>query len=172
MNAMSDPLARVAASKRAMARAARERAAMAIAGTPGGAMEARATRVVETIQAGVRAAEVEGADPFKAATWTARQHNAGCYLRDLWRDALPVIQMPGGYGTRAGHGGERHLSHDEYLAAERAWQDYRKAMDDLDSRAGVAHGNAVRAMVLNCEAAPLRLVADGLDVLAGHWRMR
>ena len=168
MNAMSDPLARVAASKRAMARAARERAAMAIAGTPGGSMEARATRLQETIAAGVKLVEMQDADPLASMGLLRLQHDVAEYLRGLWADCLPGCELPGGYGSGAGHGGRRHLTHDQHLAAARAWQDYQAAMQRLPEPLG----EAVRDAVLRGVPRHPPHVRDGLDVLAGVWRMR
>lgn len=164
-------IVRIEAMHRSHRQAARTKAALAIAGTDGGAMIRRKTRHVETIQAGVRLAEMQDADPLTAMQLTRLQTDAAAYLRDLWRDCLPVTQMPGGYGNGAGHGGERHLSHDEWLAGKRAWQDYRQAMDRLWRRWPAAH-NAVVNAVLRSELAPAGLVAQGLDVLASEWRMR
>jgi hypothetical protein len=168
MNAMLDPAARVAASKRALSRAARERAAMAIAGTPGGAAEARATRDVETITAGVRLVEMQDADPLASMGLSRRQVDAAEYLRGLWADCLPGYEAPGGYGSGAGHGGRRHLTHDQHLAASRAWQDYQRAMGRLPEPLG----EAVRDAVLRGVPRHPPHVRDGLDVLAGHWGMR
>lgn len=169
MNAMPDPLARVAASKRAMARAAKEKALLAIAGTPGGAAEARATRVVETIQAGVRLTEMQDADPLAAMGLSRLQRDAAEYLRGLWADCLPGYEAPMAYAS--GGGGKRHLSADQEAAAARAWFDYRKAMQQLDDAAGLRCGNAVRDAVLQGRPAYPPHVKDGLNVLANHWRM-
>jgi hypothetical protein len=168
-----DARARVLAVKSDMIRAARDKARLAIEGTPGGAdTRSRGTR--ETIRAGERLTIIVGADPLEDIkdSLTAREWNAGLYLRDLWRDCLPEAELPGSYGNGAGHGGQRHLSHDEFLAAARAWQDYRDAMDCLFRLAGERAYRATRAVVLDYEAAPLPLVRDGLDVLGRLWRMK
>lgn len=169
MNAMSDPLARVAASKRAMRQAARERAAMAIAGTAGGAAAARATRDVETIAAGVRLVEMQDADPLASMGLSRRQVDAAEYLRGLWADCLPGYDAPMAYAS--GGGGKRHLSADQEAAAARAWFDYKGYMARLDGAAGLCVGNAVRGAVLRNERAHPPHVRDGLDWLADHWRM-
>lgn len=166
---VADPLARVAASKRAMRQAARERAAMAIAGTAGGAMEARATRDVETIAAGVRLVEMQDADPLASMGLSRRQIDAAEYLRGLWADCLPGYEAPMAYAS--GGGGKRHLSADQEAAAARAWCDYKGYMAHLDRTAGLRVGNAVRGAVLAGEDAHPPHVMDGLDVLADHWRM-
>jgi hypothetical protein len=168
MNAMLDPAARVLASKRAMRQAARERAAMAIAGTPGGAAEARETRTQETMRAGVREVYMADEDILSAMGLTLLQRDAAAYLRGLWADCLPGCELPGGYGSGAGHGGRRHLTHDQHLAASRAWQDYQKAM----ARLSEPLGEAVRDAVLRGVPRHPPHVRDGLDVLAGHWGMR
>lgn len=157
----------------AMRRAAAEQARRAIEGTTGGAdTRARGTR--ETIRAGERMTVVRGSDPLEDLhdSLSARQWNAGLYLRDLWRDCLPGCELPGAYGSGAGHGGQRHLTHDEHLAAARAWHDYREAMDHLARRASAAHARAVRAVVIDYEAAPAGLVREGLEELGRLWRMR
>lgn len=157
----------------AMRVAAHEQARRAIEGTAGGAdTRHRGTR--ETIRAGERMTVVRGADPLEDMhdSLSARQWNAGLYLRDLWRDCLPGCELPSSYGNGAGHGGQRHLTHDEHLAAGRAWQDYRAAMDHLNQRAGPAHVRAVQAAVRDYEAAPAGLVREGLEELGRLWRMR
>lgn len=165
--------ARVRDLNAAMRRASRERAAAAIAGTPGGA-DTRSRAQRETIRAGERMTVVEGADPLEDLhdRLSARQWNAGLYLRDLWRDCLPGCELPGSYGSGAGHGGMRHLTHDEHLAAARAWHDYRGAMDHLTRACGAAHVVAVRRVVLEYEPAPAGLVREGLETLGRLWRMR
>jgi hypothetical protein len=115
---------------------------------------ARAARAMaRRIRAGQRMTVIDGADPLEALqdSLNPRQWNAGCYLRDLWRDCLPGCELPGRYGGGAGHGGQRHLTHDEHLAAARAWQDYRAAMDELTRRATAAHAVAVKQCVIDCE---------------------
>jgi hypothetical protein len=169
MNAMLDPAARVAASKRALSRAARERAAMAIAGTAGGAATARATRDVETITAGVRLVEMQDADPLASMGLSRRQVDAAEYLRGLWADCLPGYEAPMAYAS--GGNGKRHLSADQEAAAARAWFDYKDYMARLDGSAGLCVGNAVRGAVLRNEQAHPPHVRDGLDWLADHWRM-
>ncbi len=165
--ATAEALARVAASKRAIARAARDRAVMAIAGTPGGAAEARERGEVETIQAGLRLTIMQDEDVLDGMGLTGRQKDAAAYLRGLWADCLPGCELPGGYGSGAGHGGRRHMTHDEHLAAARAWQDYRKAMDAVPQ--------PLREAVLDAVLRGLWRhpphVKDGLDWLAQHWRM-
>lgn len=167
MTAQHEALARVQASKRAMQRAQRDKALLAIAGTPGGAAEARESRQLETIAAGVRVTEMQDADPLAGMGLNARQRDAAAYLRGLWRDCLPGCELPGAYGSGAGHGGKRHLTHDEHLAAARAWHDYRKAMARLDD--GIAE--AVRDAVLRDLWRHPPHVRDGLDGLADYWRM-
>lgn len=158
---------RAAALNRAMRQDARAKAALAIAGTPGGAMAARETREVETIQAGLRLTEMQDADVLASMGLTPRQRDAAAYLRGLWDDCLPGCELPGGYGSGAGHGGRRHLTHDEFIAAGRAWQDYRRAME----RVPEPLGTAVRDAVLHGIRRHPPHVRDGLDVLAAHWRM-
>lgn len=162
-------IARVAASKRAMRQAARTKAALAIAGTPGGAMEARATRDVETIAAGVRLVEMQDADVLSAMGLSRRQMDAAEYLRGLWADCLPGYEAPMAYAS--GGGGKRHLSADQEAAAARAWFDYRQAMARLSRAAGDPVAGAVRGAVLAGEARHPPHVRDGLDVLADYWRM-
>lgn len=168
MNPQPDPAAaaaRVAASKRAMRQAARERAAMAIAGTPGGAMEARATRLQETIAAGVKLVEMQDADPLASMGLSRRQVDAAEYLRGLWADCLPGYEAPMAYAS--GGGGKRHLTADQEAAAARAWWDYRQAMDRLPGTVAAA----VRDAVLQGLPRHPPLVRDGLDALADGWRM-
>lgn len=169
MNAMLDPVARVLASKRAMRQAARERAAMAIAGTAGGAAEARETRTQETMRAGVREVYMADEDVLSAMDLTRRQKDAAKYLRDLWADCLPGYEAPMAYAS--GGGGKRHLSADQEAAAARAWFDYKGYMARLDGAAGLCVGNAVRGAVLRNERAHPPHVRDGLDWLADYWRM-
>lgn len=155
---------------RQMRHQARQQAARAIAGTDGTA-DTRARRQIETIQAGVYRTEIEGHDPLDSLGLTVPQHNAATYLRGLWRDALPAYEAPGGYGSGgAGRAGERHLTHDEYLAAARAWADYKRAMSELHRRAGHVIASAVRAMVLDEQPAHPAHVRDGLHVLAVVWK--
>lgn len=159
--------AKAAAAAMAVRRAAREQAARAIAGTPGGAMEARATRLQETIAAGVKLVEMQDADILSGMGLSRRQVDAAEYLRGLWADCLPGYEAPGAYGSRAGHGGKRHLTADQEAAAARAWFDYRQAMD----RIGVGLADAVRSAVIMGEQHHPPRVRDGLDALADYWRM-
>lgn len=134
----------------------------------GGAAVARPTRALETIHAGVTVVEMQDADPLASMGLSRLQVDVAAYLRDLWRDALPGMDLPSSYGTGAGHGGKRHLTHDQHLAATRAWQDYRKAMDCLPHAVAVA----VRAACIADEPAHAGLVRDGLTALGRHWRMK
>jgi len=137
------------------------------------AMLARPSRVLETMAAGVTVRCMEDADPIAGMGLSRLQIDAAEYLRGLWADALPAVEMPGSYGSGAGHGGQRHMTHDQMLAAGRAWQDYRKAMDHLTAQAGQHRHDAVRAAVVRMEArAHAGYVREGLAVLARHWRMR
>lgn len=154
---------------RQMRHDARMQAARAIAGTEGTA-DQRQRRLIETIQAGVRLEVIEGHDPIDQLGLSVPQHNAAAYLRDLWRDALPEYEAPLAYGTGAGHGGRRHLTADERLAAARAWQAYRQAMEALSARASLRHAAAVRAMVIDEAPAHPPLVREGLTVLARFWQ--
>ena len=176
MNAPIDDAAiraRVREQQAAMRRAARDQARRAIEGTMGGA-DTRGRGQRETIRAGERMTIVEGSDPLEDIKdrLTAAEWNAGLYLRDLWRDCLPGMEMPGSYGNGAGHGGQRHLSGDEQAAAARAWHDYCQAMSELERRAGLRAATAVRCVVLRFEDAPLALVRDGLAELGRLWRMK
>lgn len=166
-----EALARVQASKRALSRAARERAALAIAGTPGGAAEARERRELETIAAGVRVTEMQDADVLAGMGLSRRQKDTAAYARDFWRDALPMVELPGAYGTGAGHGGRRHLTPDEERAASYAWVKWREAMDALYAKAGARVHGAVLDAVRDGNPAHPPHVRDGLDWLADHWRM-
>lgn len=134
-------------------------------------MEARRKRDVETIAAGVRLVEMQDADVLSAMGLSRLQADVAEYLRGLWADCLPGCELPGGYGSGAGHGGRRHLTHDQELAAARAWHDYRQAMDRLRKAAGDRVAGAVRGAVLAGEARHPPHVRDGLDVLADVWRM-
>jgi hypothetical protein len=154
---------------REMRHAARQKAALAIAGTAGGA-DPRPRRKIETIQAGKMVEVIEGHDPLDGLNLSPRQSNAAAYLRDLWRDALPAYEQPSGYGTGAGHGGQRHLSHDEYLAAGRAWHDYKRAMTELTRRGGHTIAAAVRSMVIDGDPAFGGHVRDGLEILGIYWK--
>lgn len=156
----------------ALRQAAHVKARMAIDGTPGGA-DQRARETRETMRAGERMTVVAGSDPLEDLrdNLTTRQWNAGCYLRDLWRDALPGMCMPGAYGSGAGHGGQRHLSADEQAAAARAWFDYGQAMDRLQRASSARHVAAVKRAVIDCEAAPAGLVREALEELGKTWRM-
>ena len=143
-------------------------------GTSGPAMAGRPTRLTETLEDGVRAQPtlMDDADPLNAMNLTRLQVDVAAYLRDLWRDCLPGIELPGGYGNGAGHGGQRHLTADEEAAAKRAWWDYRRAMDYLAHNAGRAAEQAVIGAVIRDERAHPPLVRCGLDMLAYHWRMK
>lgn len=141
-------------------------------GATGPAMLAREVVELATIEAGVSVRVLTDADPLTAMQLSRRQADAADYLRALWADALPAVEMPGSYGTGAGHGGARLMTHDQMLAAGRAWQDYRGAMDHLARYAGGRAHDAVRAAVVRLEPAHPPAVRDGLDVLAAHWRMR
>jgi hypothetical protein len=163
--AASEAMARVAASKRAMQRAARDKALLAIAGTPGGAMAARETRELETIAAGVRVTEMQDADVLASMGLTPRQRDAAAYLRGLWDDCLPGYEAPMAYAS--GGGGKRHLTADQEAAAARAWFDYRQAMDRLPAPIAAA----VRDAVLQGLPRHPPMVRDGLDALADGWRM-
>jgi hypothetical protein len=165
--------ARVRETQAAMRRAARDQARRAIEGTIGGA-DTRSRGQRETIRAGERITVIEGSDPLDDMKdqLTAAEWNAGLYLRDLWRDCLPGMEMPGTYGTGAGHGGQRHLSGDEQAAAARAWHDYCGAMSHLEARAGLRVAAAVRSVCMRFEDAPLGLVRDGLGELGRLWRMK
>lgn len=158
---------------------ARTRRSKAIAtpidrGPDGLAMSSRPTRLVDTMEDGVRAKPtiMDDADPLNAMGLTRLQVDVAAYLRDLWRDCLPGIEMPGSYGSGAGHGGQRHLTADEEAAAKRAWWDYRKAMDYLSHNAGRACEQAVIGAVIRDERAYPPLVKDGLSMLGHYWRMR
>lgn len=162
---------RAAALNRAMRAGAREKAALAIAGTPGGAMVAREVREVETIQAGLKLAEMQDADVLASMNLTRRQRDAAAYARDFWRDALPMVELPGAYGTGAGHGGRRHLTPDQERAASYAWVKWREAMDGLYAKCGTrVHGAVVSAVRDGLPAHPPH-VQDGLTWLADYWRM-
>ena len=165
--------ARVRAQNLAMRQAAHIKARMAIEGTEGGAdTRGRATR--ETMRAGQKLTVIENADPLEEMRdrLSARAWNAGCYLRDLWRDCLPGLDLPGAYGTGAGHGGQRHLSADEQAAAARAWHDYAQAMDRLRWATSAAHVVAVKRCVIECEPAHPPLVREALEELGAIWRMK
>lgn len=161
-----------ATKDRAMAKAARLQAARAIAGTDGGAATARPTRTVETIVAGVKLVEMQDANPLNAMGLSRLQVDVAEVLRTTWQDALPGLDMPGQYGSGAGHGGKRHLTADEECAAKRAWWDYCKAMDHVRFNAGHRIEAAVKAAVIEGERAHVAAVKDGLDCLAKYWRMR
>lgn len=168
-----DARARARETSLALRQAAHMKARLAIEGTTGGAdTRSRATR--ETMRAGQKLTVIEGADPFEDLQHrlTPRQWNAGCYLRDLWRDCLPGLDLPGTYGNGAGHGGQRHLSADEHAAAARAWHDYTLAMDRLQALTSDAHAVAVKRCVIDCEPAPAALVIEALEELGRYWRMR
>jgi len=139
-------------------------------GATGQAMAARPRHTIETIEAGVTVDQMGDTDPLDAIRLTALQRDAAAYLRDLWRDALPAVEMPNGYGNGAGHGGQRHLTHDQQLAAARAWQDYRRAMDGLGNYSQ-RDAASVRRAVIDAEPAHRLDVAHGLAWLARHWRM-
>lgn len=165
--------ARVRETNLALRQAAHIKARLAIAGTEGGAdTRSRATR--ETMRAGQKLTVIEGADPLEDLQHrlTPRQWNAGCYLRDLWRDCLPGLELPGTYGSGAGHGGQRHLTADEQAAAARAWHDYALAMDRLRAAASAAHVAAVKRCVIDCEPAHPPLVIEALEELGRYWRMK
>ena len=153
---------------RQMRHDARMQAARAIAGTQGEA-DQRQRRLIETIQAGVRL-EVVDNDPVSALNLPTPDANGAASLRDLSLFALPEYEAPGSYGSGAGHGGQRHLTADERLAAARAWQDYCKAMEALTARASPRHAAAVRALVIDETSAAPGLVREGLSVLAKFWR--
>lgn len=142
---------------------------MAIAGTPGGAAEARERGERETIRAGVKEAYMVDEDILSSMGLSRLQRDVAAYLRGLWADCLPGYEAPMAYAS--GGGGKRHLSADQEAAAARAWFDYRKAMQRLDNAAGLRCGNAVRDAVLQGRPAYPPHVKDGLDVLADHWRM-
>lgn len=158
---------------RAMARTARQQAARAIAGTDGGAATARPSRTLETIRAGVTAMEMQDTALRSSLSLTGRQADAATKLQELWQACLPGLALPGGYGSMgAGHGGERHLTDDEWQATETAWRQWKEAMDYLLRNAGQAHYNAVGAAVIRGERAYAPAVRDGLDWLARFWRMK
>lgn len=157
--------AKITATESAMTKAARERRVLAIAGTPGGAAEARERGERETIRAGVKETYMLDADVLDSMGLTKRQRDAAAYLRGLWDDCLPGYEAPMAYAS--GGGGKRHLTADQEAAAARAWFDYRRAMDKLDGTVG----EAVRDAVLRGLWRHPPLVKDGLDALADYWRM-
>jgi hypothetical protein len=128
-------------------------------------MEARATRLQETIAAGVKLVEMQDADPLASMGLSRRQVDAAEYLRGLWADCLPGYEAPMAYAS--GGGGKRHLTADQEAAAARAWWDYRQAMDRLPGTVAAA----VRDAVLQGLPRHPPLVRDGLDALADGWRM-
>jgi hypothetical protein len=109
--------------------------------------------------------------PGQAAGWSGRQASAASRLRHLWRAALPLRGFPKGYGDW-GRGGK---GCDDPEAAQEAWDDYCKAMDELEIRTSRQHANAVRMAVVQEDASTLArayLVREGLSFLAHWWRIR
>ena len=143
-------------------------------GATGQAMASRTSRTVETLEDGRRATVpvMDDADPLNAMGLTRLQWDVAVYMRDLWRDCLPGLVMPGGYGCRAGHGGKRHLTHDQEIAAGRAWRDWRLAMGALDGQRARRVTEAVIGSVIRDQRAQQGAVKAGLDVLGRYWRMK
>lgn len=135
----------------------------------------------QAIKAGVIVAPDRGADgpamalrplrPLEAMGLDARQAEAAAILRDTWRDALPAMELPGGFGDGSA-AGLRHLTHDQYLGAERSWHDYKVGMSLIGAQYGAEHEAAVRDAVIREEPAPAWRVREGLDLLAVYWGLR
>ena len=108
-------------------------------------------------------------DPLIALKLSERQAEAADWLRRYWRDAMPALALPQGWGDGGHKAGERHLTHDEYLAAEAAWKNYQAWMELLRRDFGWTTSAAVLALVIQCEPHQCALlVPPALDYLAAH----
>ncbi|MDO9712439.1 hypothetical protein [Paracraurococcus lichenis] len=139
-------------------------------GGDGPAMVARRGQLVPADVAGTEYLRTRLDGPLAGLSLSPRQREAAAILADLWRDALPAAEMPGSYGGGS-QGGQRELSHDQYLAAAVAWRDYRAALELLRRVCGDAVERAVRLAVVHREPALGWRVARGLSVLADEWRL-
>ncbi|ONG58822.1 hypothetical protein BKE38_01965 [Pseudoroseomonas deserti] len=139
-------------------------------GAEGRAMRARPAAVVTLPGEAEDVRRMLDSNPLTVLDLTARQMEAAQVLASTYRDARPAMEMPRGYGN--GHrGGLRHLSHDEYLAAQRAWQDYRNWLEVVVKRLGPQHAASVRDAVVLQEPAPAWRVRQALDTLAAYWKL-
>lgn len=143
-------------------------------GATGPAMANRPTRMVDTLEDGVRAQPtmMDDADRLNGMGLSRLQVDVAAYLRGLWRDCLPGLDLPGAMGDCGLRSGRKHLTADEEAATARAWLDYRRAMDYLRHNAGYAAEAAVKAAVIDGQPARVAAVKAGLDMLAHHWRMK
>ncbi|WP_419900746.1 hypothetical protein [Roseomonas sp. USHLN139] len=140
-------------------------------GTDGAAMAARPSDIVEARVAGERAEDVRRMlddDPIQLMGLTPHQLEAAEILSSTYREALPAMELPGGYGN-GGRAGQRHLTYDQYQAAQRAWHDYDQWMGLIRKWRSTRHENAVRDAVVLREPAASWRVQEGLEVLAQHW---
>lgn len=140
-------------------------------GADGPAMERRRSYMVPSDRAGVEYRQMAEPGPLAGLRLDQRQYDAAAELARLWRDALPGMAMPMGYGN-GGRAGERHLTPEEAAAARDAYRGYNEAVDAVQWACGLRHVIALRATVIHHEPRDAWRVREALQVLADHWRLK
>lgn len=108
-------------------------------------------------------------DPLVSMGLSLRQAEAASWLRQYWREAVPALALPQGWGNGGHKLGERHLTHAEYLAAREAWNNYQLWMNLIGQDCGEASERAVRSAVILREPVPdAWRVREAMEYLAAH----
>ncbi|MFC7611742.1 hypothetical protein [Teichococcus aestuarii] len=163
---------RVAALSAHDRRAAQERAAARVGilqsdrGADGAAMRARP--ICHSGVPGSSALATADHDPLVALGLTECQEEAAGWLRQYWRDALPALALPKGWGS-GGRAVGQELTGDQERAARTAWRQYQAWMELIQRDCGTRPADAVRALVIQHEPHPaMASVPAALDYLAAH----
>lgn len=107
-------------------------------------------------------------DPLVALPLTERQAEAAGWLREYWRDALPGMDRPRGWGS-GGRATKVELTGDQERAVAAAWKNYVRWMQLIRRDCGDQAASAVWALVIMCEPHPAAaLVPSALEYLAAH----